>query len=93
MPPPGERPGDPVDEEIRREYEKRFGESAPKVWGERRLISVTEAREWLGGISPSTFYALVKEGELPIVKIGRRSFVEAQELDDFIKRKRYDPTG
>jgi hypothetical protein len=31
-PPPGERPRDPVDEEIRREYEKRFGEPAPKVW-------------------------------------------------------------
>jgi hypothetical protein len=56
----GQAPGAPVDEEIRREYENRFGEPAPKIWGERRLISVAEARAWLGGISPTTFYALVK---------------------------------
>jgi excisionase family DNA binding protein len=92
-PPPGERPGDPVDEEIRREYEKRFGEPAPKVWGERRLISVAEAREWLGGISRTTLYALVKEGELSLVKIGRRSFVQVEELDDFVKRRRDDASG
>ncbi len=89
----GQAPGDPVDEEIRREYEKRFGEPAPKVWGERRLISVAEAWEWLGGISPSTFYALVKEGDLSLVKIGSRSFIQAEELDDFLRRKRYDPSG
>lgn len=86
----GETSCDLVDEEIRREYEKRFGEPAPKVCGERRLIGVAEARAWLGGISPTTFYALVKEGELSLVKIGRRSFVHAEELDDFLRRKRYD---
>jgi excisionase family DNA binding protein len=89
----GQAPGDPVDEEIRREYEKRFGEPAPKVWGERRLISVAEARAWLGGISTTAFYALVKQGELSLVKIGRRSFVHAEELDDFLRRKRYDASG
>jgi excisionase family DNA binding protein len=89
----GQAPGDPVDEEIRREYEKRFGEPAPKVWGERRLISVAEARAWLGGISPTTFYALVKQGELPLFKIGSRSFVHAEELDDFLRRKRYNASG
>jgi excisionase family DNA binding protein len=89
----GQAPGDPVDEEIRREYEKRFGEPAPKAWGERRLISVAEARAWLGGISTTAFYALVKQGELSLVKIGRRSFVHAEELDDFLRRKRYDASG
>jgi excisionase family DNA binding protein len=84
----GHAQGDLVDEEIRQEYEKRFGEPAPKVWGERRLISVAEARHQLGGISPSTFYALVKEGELALVKIGRRSFVRAEGLDEFLRRKR-----
>jgi hypothetical protein len=88
-----QRPGDPVDEEIRREYEKRFGEPAPRVWGERWLISVAEARQWLGGISPSTFYALVKGGELSLVKIGRRSFVQVEEVDNFIQRKRDDASG
>ena len=57
----------------------------------RHLMPVKEARKQLGGISPTTFYALVKEGELSLVKIGRRSFVQAEELDDFVRRKRYDP--
>ena len=92
-PTPGQAPGDLVDDEIRREYEKRFGEPAPKVWGERRLMDIAEAREWLGGICPTTFYALVKEGELSLVKIGRRSFVHAEQLDDFLRRKRYDASG
>ena len=54
---------------------------------------VKEARQQLGGISPTTFYALVKEGELSLVKIGRRLFVHAEELDDFLRRKRYDASG
>jgi hypothetical protein len=33
-------------------------------------MPVKEARQQLGGISPTTFYALVKEGELSLVKIG-----------------------
>ena len=59
----------------------------------RHLMPVTEARYQLGGISQTTFYALVKEGELSVVKIGRRSFVQAEELDDFVRRKRYDASG
>ncbi len=59
----------------------------------RHLMPVEEARYQLGGISPSTFYALVKEGELSLVKIGRRSFVHAEELDDFLRRKRHDASG
>jgi hypothetical protein len=46
------------------------------------------ARQQLGGISPTAFYVLVKGGELSLVKIGRRSFVQAEELDDFLRRKR-----
>ena len=57
----------------------------------RHLMPVEEARHQLGGISPTTFYALVKDGDLSLVKIGRRSFVQAEDLDDFVRRKRYDP--
>jgi excisionase family DNA binding protein len=57
----------------------------------RHLMPVKEARHQLGGISPTTFYALVKDGELSLIKIGRRSFVQAEELDDFLRRKRDDP--
>jgi excisionase family DNA binding protein len=59
----------------------------------RRLLPITEARHQLGGISPTTFYALVKEGELSLVKIGRRSFVHTEDLDDFLRRKRHVPGG
>jgi hypothetical protein len=59
----------------------------------RHLLPVTEARQQLGGISPTTFYGLVKEGELSLVKIGSRSFVQAVDIDDFIRRKRYDLPG
>jgi excisionase family DNA binding protein len=59
----------------------------------RHLMPVKEARQQLGGISPTTFYALVKEGELSLVKVGRRSFVQAEELDHFVRGKRYDPSG
>jgi len=53
----------------------------------RHLMTVKEARQQLGGISPTTFYALVKEGELSLVKIGRRSFVQSEALADFVRRK------
>jgi excisionase family DNA binding protein len=59
----------------------------------RHLMPVKEARQQLGGISPTTLYALVNEGELSLVKIGRRSFVHAEELDDSLRRKRYDASG
>jgi excisionase family DNA binding protein len=59
----------------------------------RHLMSVTEARHQLGGISRTTFYELVKEAELSPAKIGRRSFVQAEELDDFVRRNRHVPPG
>jgi excisionase family DNA binding protein len=54
----------------------------------RHLMPVKEARHQLGGISHSTFYALVKEGELSLVKIGSRSFVHVEDLDEFLRVKR-----
>ena len=59
----------------------------------RHLLPVKEARHQLGGISPTTFYALIKDGELSLVMIGRRSFVQAEDLDDFVRRKRDVPSG
>ena len=59
----------------------------------RHRMPVNEARHQLGRISPTTLYALVKEGEISLVKIGRRSFVQAEELDDFPSRRRYDASG
>ena len=53
----------------------------------KALRDLKEARQQLGGISPTTFYALVKDGELSLVKISRRSFVHAEHLGDFLRRK------
>jgi excisionase family DNA binding protein len=55
--------------------------------GARLLSQYEDVRHQLGGISPTTFYALVKDGELSLVKIGRRSFVQAEDLDDFVRGK------
>lgn len=46
----------------------------------RLLNPVPEARERLGGIGNSTFYELVKAGEIKLVKIRGRSFVTENEL-------------
>jgi hypothetical protein len=40
---------------------------------EALLVSVTETRRLLGGISRTTFYELIKAGYLKPVKIGRRT--------------------
>ena len=59
----------------------------------RHLIPFNEARHQLGGISPTTFCDLGKEGELSLVKIGRRSFVQAETSMTSLKTKRYGPSG
>jgi excisionase family DNA binding protein len=53
----------------------------------RRLLTIDEARRELGGISRTTFYALTNNGQLTTLKIGRRTFVAASELDAFIERR------
>ncbi len=45
----------------------------------KALRDLKEARQQLGGVSPTTFYALVKGGELSLLKISRRSFVQAED--------------
>ncbi len=50
----------------------------------RLLYSVKETRAALGDISHGGFYGLVNQGQLKIVKIGRRTFVSSVELDRFV---------
>ncbi len=52
---------------------------------DRDLYSVPETRHKLGGISQSKFYELVKEGHICISKIGKRSFVSANEIQRFVE--------
>ena len=53
--------------------------------GPKRLLHpIFEARQLLGDTSNSKFYDLVQEGEICIVKIGRRSFVTDAELNRYV---------
>lgn len=51
----------------------------------QRLYTVPEARDVLGNLSHSKFYGLVRTGALALTKIGRRSYVTAQEIDRFVR--------
>jgi excisionase family DNA binding protein len=48
-----------------------------------RLLSILRARRELG-ISRTTIYELIRDKKLRSVKIGRRRFVPAAAIDDFI---------
>ncbi|SPM27187.1 helix-turn-helix domain-containing protein [Mycobacterium terramassiliense] len=45
------------------------------------------ARFRLGGISRTTIYDLINQGELVHVNIGRRGFVTAASIDAYIERR------
>lgn len=52
----------------------------------RRGMSIVEACEYLGGISRSTLFHLLKEG-LPSYTIGSRRFFTKDSLDKFIDKR------
>lgn len=51
---------------------------------EKILFSEAEGREALGGLGRSKFYELIRDGEIQIVKIGRRTFVARDELERYV---------
>jgi excisionase family DNA binding protein len=79
---------DLIGEAVQAAAERQSVQQPPAPQAPRqRLITIAEARQELGGISPTTFYQLVKDGELRVVKIGRRTFVAVSELDKYICRQ------
>lgn len=50
-----------------------------------KLYSVPEAAEKLGGISPSTVRAWLTRGRLARTKIGRRTMISQETLENFIR--------
>ena len=50
----------------------------------RDALTVTEARESIGGISVGFFYQLVNSGQLRTFKIGRRRLISRAAIHDFI---------
>ena len=51
---------------------------------DRKLYSIAETRELLGGISRTTIYLLIQSGRLTSVEIGRRRLISAVAISDFI---------
>jgi hypothetical protein len=62
----------------------------PKAFGLDRIAYRVEVALDLLSISRSAFYALVKEGRLPIIKNGRRSIVLAVDLANLLREMRSD---
>ena len=52
----------------------------------RRLVPLPETQSKLGNLGRTTTYRLIADGELTLVKIGRRSFVTSDSLDSYIDR-------
>ncbi|AZZ82570.1 DNA-binding protein [Gordonia alkanivorans] len=49
-----------------------------------QLVPIADAQSALGGISRSTLYKLIADGEVTRVNIGRRSFVTGDSIDQYI---------
>jgi predicted DNA-binding transcriptional regulator AlpA len=52
----------------------------------KRLVSIPESREILGGIGHTTMYELIKRGEVTKVSIGRRRFITSESLAAYMDR-------
>jgi len=51
---------------------------------EKLLFSLEETRQILGGISMGTLYNLRRRKKLTIVKVGSRSFITKECLEEFV---------
>jgi excisionase family DNA binding protein len=49
------------------------------------LMTTSQARQYLGGVSPQTLYRLINEEGLPLVKIRRRTFFRRSDLDALVR--------
>lgn len=51
---------------------------------QRRLYSLPDVGEQLGGLKRTKVFDLIKQGHLSTVKIGSRTFVSADSLDRYV---------
>lgn len=49
-------------------------------------MSPVEAALWIG-VSRSTIYRLIRQGEIPIVKVGRRTLLQSAHLERFVSER------
>ncbi len=50
----------------------------------RAAVSISEAREMLGGIANGTIYRLIGDGDLRTFRVGRRRLVGVDAIHDYI---------
>jgi len=67
-----------------------FEVHSSKTVGQRRLIAIAEAAEYLA-VSVSTLYGWVWQRRIPFVKVGRAVRFDLAELDQFIDANRNRP--
>lgn len=53
---------------------------------DRLLVPYDEAMHKLGGIGKTTFFDLMKTGQIEQVKIGRRGFITAKSIAAYVDR-------
>jgi energy-converting hydrogenase Eha subunit C len=54
--------------------------------GSRRIVSMSEARELLGGIGHTMLYDPINAGQIVKVNVGRRGFVTTESIDAYVDR-------
>jgi excisionase family DNA binding protein len=54
--------------------------------GQPLLVPIPDAAARLGGLSRTTIYALVHQGQLVRVSVGRRSFITSASLEGYVDR-------
>ena len=52
------------------------------------LASIADTQKRLGDIGRTYVYELINQGELEVVKLGRRSFVLVESIDKYVERRR-----
>jgi len=61
-----------------------YGDNAVKEGG----LNLINARRYLGGVSATKMYALVKSGEIESYTIGNKKYVTKADLDKFIENQK-----
>ena len=59
-------------------------DNVPVSFGFDRLLSIAEAQRVLG-VGRTTIYRLIGEGQLPAVKVGRRTLISESQVQHFIQ--------
>ena len=61
---------------------------------ERRLLTITEAAEFLG-CSRANVYGLIDAGELPVIAIGKsRGYrIDRRDIEEFLQRRKVHKMG